>query len=85
LYLEELFVAPIGRRRGVATALLRGAADVALREDYARIFWTTTPDNAPALALYRHLLGHPSGKIQFQADFEALHALAAGRVSGRNS
>jgi ribosomal protein S18 acetylase RimI-like enzyme len=76
LYLEELFVAPVGRRRGVATALLRAAADTALHEGYSRVFWTTTPDNAPALALYGKLLGHPSGKIHFQAGIPNLRKLA---------
>lgn len=50
--LNDLFVAPQARGRGVATALI-GACRKRCRDHGAlRMIWQTAPDNAPAQSLY---------------------------------
>ena len=50
--LNDLFVAPHARERGVATALI-GACRQRCRDHGAlRMIWQTAPDNAPARSLY---------------------------------
>lgn len=51
--LNDLFVAPDARRHGVARALLDAAAAFARDDGAIRLELETTPDNAPAQALYR--------------------------------
>lgn len=51
--LNDLFVDDRARRRGVAKALLDGAAQFAREQGAAGLMLETTRDNAPARALYR--------------------------------
>jgi len=51
-YLEDLFVAPESRGRGVGAALIRDLIDSARREGWARLYWHTQTHNATARALY---------------------------------
>jgi ribosomal protein S18 acetylase RimI-like enzyme len=53
--LNDLFVAPSARRRGVAGALLRSAAEQARARGVASLSLSTALDNAPAQALYESL------------------------------
>jgi ribosomal protein S18 acetylase RimI-like enzyme len=53
--LNDLFVAPAARRRGVAAALLREAAAHARALGAASLSLSTALDNAPAQALYESL------------------------------
>lgn len=53
--LNDLFVAPSARRRGVAGALLRAAAEQARARGAASLSLSTALDNAPAQALYESL------------------------------
>lgn len=53
--LNDLFVAPSARRRGVAGALLRAAAEQARERGAASLSLSTALDNAPAQALYESL------------------------------
>ncbi len=53
--LNDLFVATPARRRGVAAALLRAAADQARALGAAGLSLSTAHDNAPAQALYESL------------------------------
>ena len=55
LFLDELYVAPEFRRRGVATHLLGAAQELARREACAGVRLLVRPTNAPARALYRSL------------------------------
>ena len=50
--LNDLFVTPAARGRGVATALLRHAAGFARAEGAVRLTLSTATDNATAQALY---------------------------------
>ena len=55
LYLEDLFVEPAARRRGVGTALLAHVAQLAVERGCARLDWAVLDWNAPAIAFYeRH-------------------------------
>ncbi|MGV3569560.1 MAG: GNAT family N-acetyltransferase [Ramlibacter sp.] len=51
-YLEDLFVAPAARGRGAARALLEWLRNAMRAEGWARVYWVTQADNAPARALY---------------------------------
>jgi GNAT superfamily N-acetyltransferase len=53
LYLEDLYVTPAARGRGIGTALLRHLAGLALDRGCARFEWAVLDWNAPAIALYR--------------------------------
>jgi len=53
--LNDLFVAPSARRRGVAGGLLRAAAEQARERGAASLSLSTALDNAPAQALYESL------------------------------
>jgi GNAT superfamily N-acetyltransferase len=55
LYLEDLFVLPAERRRGVGRALLRAVAAVAVRRGCGRMEWTVLGWNRPAIRFYRRL------------------------------
>lgn len=53
--LRDIYVAPVGRRLGVARALLMAARDHADQAGMARIDLTAPGDNQPAQALYESL------------------------------
>ncbi len=55
LYLEDLFVVPEHRSRGVGRALLRSLAARALGRGYARLEWAVLDWNQPAIDFYRSL------------------------------
>jgi GNAT superfamily N-acetyltransferase len=55
LYLEDLFVLPELRGRGIGKALLLHLARLALARDYGRVEWTVLDWNAPAIAFYESL------------------------------
>lgn len=51
-YLEDLYVLPSARSRGVGTALLEWLRNAMRAEGWARLYWTTHRDNAAARSLY---------------------------------
>jgi GNAT superfamily N-acetyltransferase len=55
LWLEDLFVRPEHRRRGVGTALLVYLARLCVERGYARFEWSVLDWNTPALDFYRSL------------------------------
>jgi len=55
LYLEDLYVTPDARGRGVGRALLRHLAQVAVARGCARFEWSVLDWNAPAIGFYRKL------------------------------
>ena len=77
IYLEDLFVRPAFRGRGIGRALLAGLAARCVREDLARLEWSVLDWNEPALAFYRSL-GARAMKawIPHRVTGEALTALA---------
>jgi ribosomal protein S18 acetylase RimI-like enzyme len=54
-YLEELYVVPAMRRRGIGTALMHAAFDAVRAEGGVRIDLGTGEDDLPAQALYESL------------------------------
>ena len=59
IYLEDLFVRPAFRRKGVATALFRRLARRCRDEDLARLEWAVLDWNEPALRFYASLGATP--------------------------
>jgi GNAT superfamily N-acetyltransferase len=59
LYLEDLFVRPAWRRRGVGRDLLRALAQVAVREGCGRVEWSVLDWNEPAIRFYQSIGARP--------------------------
>jgi GNAT superfamily N-acetyltransferase len=55
LYLEDLYVSPAARRLGIASALLRRLAAIALERQCARFEWTVLDWNQSAIDFYRNI------------------------------
>lgn len=55
LFLEDLFVRPAWRGRGIATALMKHLARRCLDEDLARFEWSVLDWNEPAIKFYRSI------------------------------
>jgi hypothetical protein len=55
LYLEDIFVLPAHRRRGIGKALLQAVARLALARNCARLEWSVLDWNADAIAFYQSL------------------------------
>jgi GNAT superfamily N-acetyltransferase len=55
LYLEDLFVIPEWRRRGVGRQLLEHLAALAVERHYGRMEWAVLDWNAPAIGFYERL------------------------------
>jgi len=77
LYLEDLFVAPDARGKGVGKALLVRLAQLALERDCARLEWWVLDWNTPAIDFYRSIGARPMDEWTVQRiDGAALIALA---------
>ena len=59
LYLEDLFVLPAHRGRGIGRALLVHLAQLAVERGCGRFEWSVLDWNAPAIAFYRALGAEP--------------------------
>ena len=59
LYLEDLFVRPAERSRGIGRALLRALARIARERGCGRMEWAVLDWNEPALRFYRSLGARP--------------------------
>jgi len=55
LYLEDLFVKPHLRRKGIGLALLKRMAEIARDRDYGRMEWSVLDWNEPAIGFYKKL------------------------------
>jgi GNAT superfamily N-acetyltransferase len=78
LYLEDLFVAEAGRRRGVARALFAALAAEAEARHCARIDWAVLDWNEDAMRFYRTIGGRrQSGWQPWRLDKAGIAALAA--------
>ena len=83
IYLEDLFVIPAARRRGVAKALLAAVAELAVRRGCGRLEWSVLDWNQPAIDFYqRHGASIlPDWRI-CRVTGEALKNLAAAESAG---
>ena len=59
LYLEDLFVLPAWRGRGIGHALLRHLARVAIERGCGRMEWSVLNWNDPAIGFYRSIGAQP--------------------------
>lgn len=77
LFLEDLYVRPEFRRRGIARALLRQLVSHAREEDANRIGWVVLDWNTPAMEFYDRIGAHavPEWRI-YSLDAGAFHRLA---------
>ena len=55
IYVEDIFVRPAFRKRGIAKALMQRLARRCVEEDYARFEWAVLNWNAPSIAFYRSI------------------------------
>lgn len=80
IYLEDLFVKPESRGRGLGKALLSRLAQIALERDCGRMEWAVLDWNEPAIKFYRALGAESLDDWEiFRLTGVALAALAASR------
>jgi GNAT superfamily N-acetyltransferase len=81
LYLDDLFVLPEHRSRGIGKALLKVLAARALARDCARLEWAVLDWNQPAIDFYRSLGAVPNEEwTTFRLSGAALTALAEAQA-----
>ena len=87
VYLEDLYVRPAFRRRGLAQHLLSTLAGQCLSHGYTRLSWAVLDWNSDAIALYDKVGGRPQREwIGYRVSGDALAALATQRTAdGLNS
>jgi GNAT superfamily N-acetyltransferase len=66
--MNDLFVAPEARGRGIGRALIEGSRDVARRRGAAWLEWATAPDNHTAQRLYDSLPTEKSTWLEYELD-----------------
>ena len=77
LWLEDLFVRPTARGRGLGKALLQELARVCVERGYPRFEWWVLDWNEPSIGFYRSLGAVPQDEwTVFRVDGEALVRLA---------
>jgi GNAT superfamily N-acetyltransferase len=59
MYLEDIFVAPESRGRGIGRQLLATVAKIAVERGCGRMDWSVLDWNAPAIEFYRRLGARP--------------------------
>ena len=77
IYLEDLFVLPEWRRRGLGTQLLRRIAQIAVERGCGRLEWAVLDWNEPAINFYKKLGARAMDEwTVFRVTGEALERLA---------
>jgi GNAT superfamily N-acetyltransferase len=77
LYLEDLFVDPAHRGKGIGKALLARLAKIALERGYGRLQWEVLDWNTPSIEFYRRLGAVPLDQwTGYRLSGEALDRLA---------
>lgn len=77
LWLEDLFVRPAARGKGVGGALMSALARIAVQRNYGRFEWNVLDWNEPAIKFYASLGARPMSDWTGQrVTGDALHALA---------
>jgi GNAT superfamily N-acetyltransferase len=78
LYLEDLFVRPSHRGKGIGKALLVHLAGIALRENCGRFVWQVLDWNQPAIDFYESLGARVMREwLTMRVDGDALRRLAS--------
>jgi GNAT superfamily N-acetyltransferase len=76
IYLEDLFVVPEQRSRGVGRALLKELARLALERECGRLEWSVLDWNREAIGFYERLGARPNSEwTVYRLTGEALSAL----------
>jgi GNAT superfamily N-acetyltransferase len=83
LYLEDLFVEPAARGRGIGLALMSALARIAVEREYGRFEWAVLDWNTPALEFYRALGALPQSEWTVQRVVGEPLAALARRWPGR--
>jgi GNAT superfamily N-acetyltransferase len=79
IYLEDLFVLPEARGRGIGKHLLTWLARTAVQRGCARLEWAVLDWNEPAIGFYKRLGAIPMDEwTVFRVTGDALTALAGG-------
>jgi GNAT superfamily N-acetyltransferase len=77
IYLEDLFVRPAFRGRGIGKGLLANLARRAVSQGCARLDWAVLDWNQPSIAFYQSLgARHVEGWLPYRLTGEALEKLA---------
>jgi GNAT superfamily N-acetyltransferase len=77
IYLEDLYVRPRFRRRGLARALLSALARECVARGYTRLSWAVLDWNVDAIELYEGIGGRPQSEwITYRVSGSALSELA---------
>ena len=66
IYLEDLYVTPAMRGRGVGKALLAELAAICVRRGYGRLEWWVLDWNEPAIGFYRSIRAEPMSQWTVQ-------------------
>jgi GNAT superfamily N-acetyltransferase len=78
MYLEDIFVVPAWRRRGLGRQLLVHLGKIAVERGYGRVEWSVLDWNEPAIGFYRALGARPMDEwTVFRLTGESLRTLAA--------
>jgi len=84
LHLEDLFIEPSARGRGLGESAMRSLARLALARGRCALDWSAVEGNARAIAFYLRLGAREvAGVHKFRLDGAALGALASGRITRR--
>lgn len=79
LWLEDVFVLPQARGKGLGKALLREVARTAAERGMERLDWIVLHWNQPSIEFYRSLGAEPLSEWQvYRLEGEALSAFASG-------
>ena len=82
IYLEDLFVIPAARGRGIGRAMLKHLAQLALERDCGRFEWRVLDWNAPSIAFYKSLGAGIMPEWHLVRMTEAEMAVLAGQGEG---
>lgn len=86
IYLEDLFVRPTARGRGLGRALLTRLAALAVERGCGRVEWAVLNWNAPAIGFYRTLAAAPLDEwTVFRLSGDALRNLAGSETDRRGN
>lgn len=70
-YMQDLYIAPEHRRKGIARDLVTHLADIGTKEKWTRVYWLAEANNTGAQELYKYL----GVKLDF-----TLHVLPIGKI-----
>ncbi len=83
IYLEDLFVEPAHRGKGIGKALLIRLAQLAIERGYGRLDWAVLDWNSPSIEFYRSLGAVPLDEwTGYRLTGEALSRLALSNGRG---